>query len=68
MATTPNTPINFNQFEKAMLIAAVKLQIKSTERAARTYSDNGKPETARTLHNEVENLMGLINKIRSIET
>lgn len=58
--------VTFNQVEIALIIASIKLQIKSTERAARAYSENGKPATAKTLHDEVHELNSLIQKVRQL--
>lgn len=60
--------INFSNVEIALIIAALKLQIKSTERAARAYSDNGKPATAKTLHDEVHELNSIIQKVRQLSS
>jgi len=56
----------FTNVEKALIIASIKLQVKSTERAARSYSENGKPATAKTLQDEVHELNNLIQKIRAL--
>lgn len=62
MAQTPN----ITDKERAVIIAALKLQARSTDRAAKAYQGDGRHATARTLFEEISEISALIDKIRTM--